>query len=60
MALETTWLIGGERANLPEEKAAMWIVAVRARHCSLHKPMSVRTLKLAPGAEMARRTLLIN
>ena len=60
VALKTTWLIGREGPNLPEEKAAMRIVAVRARHCSLHKPVSVRALKLAPGAEMAGGTLLID
>jgi hypothetical protein len=60
MALETTRLVSGERPNLPEKKAAMWIMAIRTRHCALRQPVSVRALKLAPGAEMARGALLID
>ena len=58
VAFKTTRLVCGECPYLPEQKAAMRIVAVRARHRALHKPVSMRSLKLAPGAEVARRALL--
>jgi hypothetical protein len=60
MALETARLVGGERSHLTGEKTAMRIVAVRAGHRTLHKPVSMRTLKLTPSAGMARGTLLID
>jgi hypothetical protein len=53
VAFETTWLVGSERPYLPQEKAAMRIVAVGARHGALHKPVSMGALKLAPGADVA-------
>jgi hypothetical protein len=53
VALETAWLVGSERPYLPEEKAAMRIMAVCARHCALHESVGMRALKLAPRADVA-------
>jgi hypothetical protein len=60
MAREAAWFVCCERPNLLQQKAAMRIVAIRARHCRLRKPVCVRPLKRSPYTRMTRSALLID
>jgi hypothetical protein len=56
----TTGLVCRERTNLIRQKAAVRIVAIRAGHSALRKPVRVRPLEGRPYGGMTPCALLIN
>jgi hypothetical protein len=60
MTLEAAGFVCRECANLPQEKTAVRVVAIRAGHRVLRQSVRVRPLECSPGTGVAAGTLLVH
>ncbi len=60
VAAQAARLVRGVSPNLLRTKSSMWIVAVDTRHRALRQSVSVRSLKLRPGTQVATGALRVD